>query len=310
MANALDLLKNNTARVLIVGYPGAGKTGAICSLLDAGLKVRVICYDKIGNMTPLLKFTKPEMLKNLDIVLLEDKVRGGQKLIETSGLPTAFAEGFKLLDSWKYQNQNGEYVDLGSSKNWGPDTVVVLDGLTSQGDASMRRALAVANRTPLNCTQAVWGHAMKDQGAFLDRLLSSHNNHHVVVLSHLKMIGPKDIERDDSDVTKEIKKQLVDLVPTRLFPSALGRDLPQTIAGKGFNAILLAERVQKGGKTSRWLTTDVGEELDTKMGSIDLPSKLPIENGLRTVFEALTGGPAQWFAQSNVNNTQEENTHG
>ena len=306
MASGTELLANQTAKVLLIGYPGSGKTGSICALLNAGLKVRVLSYDKIGNMAPLLKFTDPKYLDNLDIVVLEDKVRSGAKLIETSGLPTAFADGFKLLDAWKYQARDGSYVDLGSSKNWGPDTVVVLDGLTSQGEAAMRRALAVANRTPLNCTQAVWGHAIGDQSRFIDRLLSSDNNHHVIVLSHLKMIGPKDVERDDSDVTKEIKKQALDLVPTRLYPTALGQGLPQVVAGKGFNAVMLAERIVKAGKTERHITTNVGAELDVKVASLDIPPKLPIDTGMLTVFKALTGGPTQWFAeQANPQSAEE-----
>lgn len=293
MASGTQLLKSATAKVLIVGYPGAGKTGTICSLLNAGLKVRVLAFDKVGNMAPLLHFTKPEFLDNLDVVLLEDKIRNGQKHLETAGMPTAFSDGFKLLDSWKYQNEDGSWTDLGSSKNWGNDTVVVLDGLTSQGEAAMRRAMVMLNRTPLNTTQQVWGLAMSDQSKFLDRLLSSSNNHHVVVLSHLKLIGPRDIEKDDSDVTKEIKKQMVDLVPTRLYPTALGQQLPMTIAGKGFNAVLLAERVVRAGKIERYLTTKVGEELDVKMAALNVPDKLPLETGLRTVFDALTKGQAQ-----------------
>src|SRR5690349_24883302 len=38
-----------------------GKTGALVALANAGLKLRVLAYDKAANFQPLLNYTKPEV---------------------------------------------------------------------------------------------------------------------------------------------------------------------------------------------------------------------------------------------------------
>lgn len=87
MTNAAKLLRNPALRMMVVGYPGTAKTGSLASLLNAGFKIRMLDYD--GNIEPLLHFANPEMLKNLDIVYLEDKMRLGAQFSEPAGLPQA-----------------------------------------------------------------------------------------------------------------------------------------------------------------------------------------------------------------------------
>ena len=287
MTSAENLMDNMAVRCMIVGYPGSAKTGALCSLLNVGYKVRVIDFD--GNYEPLILYTKPEFRKNLDVVTLEDALRPGQKTIEVAGIPAAFNDGFKLLDRWKYTDtKTGEEVDMGLTKEWGPDTVVVLDSLTSMGVAAKRHAMAVLNRTPLNTTQQVWGVGMSDQEAFLEKMTSRRNRFHTVVIAHLKMVGPKDIEKDDSDLTKKLKEQMADLVRTRLFPSALGHALPQTVSAH-FPTVLEARSVVRSGKPKRILITVPREELDLKVPALGLPDELDVSDGLLRVFQAITG---------------------
>ena len=71
MANA-QFLKDEAVslRIMIGGWPKGGKTGAIAALLNAGYKVRVLDFE--GNIDPLLQYTKPEFLKNLDIATFQD----------------------------------------------------------------------------------------------------------------------------------------------------------------------------------------------------------------------------------------------
>lgn len=288
MVSAVDLAENLAARVMILGYPGSGKTGALCCLADAGYKLRVIDFD--GNYQSLLKFSKPESLKNIDIVTLEDKMRGGPKCVETSGIPTAFADGLRLAGHWKYKHPlTGEEIDLGATKDWGPDHVLVIDSGTGCGRAAFRRTVAVQNRNPMNTRDSDWGLAMGDQDRFMEMLTSTQNRFHVVVNFHLKIIGPKDVRKGDSDLTKELKEAVAQLVSHRLFPSALGHALPQTIA-EHFPTVLLAESECRHGKVKRKLITLPRPELDLKVPAPELPPVLPLESGLLTVFEALTGG--------------------
>lgn len=272
-------------RGMIVGYPGMAKTGGLASLVDAGYKLRVLDYD--GNTLPLLQYvTKRENLKNVDIVYLEDKLRNGQKFIETTGVPTAFANGLNLLDEWKYKEEDGTEINLGRSKDWGCDTIVVLDSMTSMGQAGFRRQMSLMNKTPLNTTQQMWGISMQQQEAFIEKITSSTNRFHVIVLAHLKMIGPRDIQAADDETTKELKKRVADLVETRLFPNALGQGLPPIIGGH-FPILIEATTNIKAGKTTRVFKTVPRADLDLKLPLRLNKGEYPIETGLAEIFAEL-----------------------
>lgn len=304
MTNASKLLSNRPLRIMMVGYPGTAKTGSLVSLLDAGFKIRMIDFD--GNVDPILQYAKPSSLSRLDVVYLEDRLRTGGQFTEPVGIPTAFVDGMKLIDQWKYKEPDGKEIDLGLTKDWGPDTILVLDSLTKLGDAAFRRATKLLNKTPANITDRVWGLAMQEQAAFVEKLTSASHRFHVIVLAHLKMISPQDVRQGDSDIAMKIKDQIADILPTRLYPNALGRQLPQAI-GAEFPILIEAERVTKGGKTIRTLNLAPKTLLDIKFpGVSSLEDRLPIEDGLLSVFKALSPDSVALVQRPHA----EEITHG
>lgn len=271
-------------RMMIAGYPGTAKTGMISSLANAGYKIRMIDYD--GNSQSLLTYTDKDKLSNIDIVYLEDKMRNGDRFIETTGIPTAFKMGLDLMDEWKYKEPDGTQINLGRSKDWGCDTIVVLDSITSMGLASFRRQQSLSNKTPLNTTEQVWGLAMAQQEAFIEKLTSEVNNFHVIVTAHLKIVGPKDLRKEDEDITKAIKSELQELIPNRLFPSALGKALPPVIGGH-FPILIEASNEFKAGGVKRIIRTVPRQELDLKLPSKLSFDKADITNGLARIFAEL-----------------------
>lgn len=285
MAKGSTLLANSAVRAMLVGYPGAGKTGSLSCLLNAGFKIRFLDFD--GNLEPLILHADPAKLDNLDVLHFEDKMRIGQGFHEPIGIPTAFADALKAMDHWKYKDESGQEVDLGHSKDWGPDTIVVLDSLTAMGEASMKRAMKLMNKTPMNNTDRVWGLAMAEQAEFIKRLTSTNNRHHVIVLAHLKMIGPKDIRSGDNQLTQKIKEEVGSLIETRLFPSALGWQLPQQIGGE-FPTLLEVTTKIKAGKVSRVIRTLPRPELDVKLPASITESELDISDGMLHIFKALS----------------------
>lgn len=294
MANATKLAASTPFRGILVGWPGAGKTGALACLVSAGFKVRYLDFDG-GNYGPMLKYSDPKMHKNVDIISFADKLVNGARFIETAGLPTAFNDAMKMLIHWKYKDADGTEVDLGRSKDWGPDTIVVIDTLDGMGDTAFRRAQSMLNKTPLNTTRTVWGVAMADQENAVRILANPSNGYHLIILSHLTMVGPKDVEKDDDEVTKELKERAMDILPTRLYPAALGQKLPPKIGG-AVPTLLLVERVVKGGKVKRVIRSDTGSELDTKIPSATDLGVLPIETGMIDIFNAVTPGVAACLA--------------
>ncbi len=291
MVSAQKLAAEPRVRAMLVGYPGAGKTGALAALANAGFKLRILDFD--GNYEPLLMFTDADKLSNIDIVTLEDKMIAGPEGMDLAGIPEAFTKMHKMMDRWKYK-EGEEEVDLGKSSEWGPDTVVVVDSLTGMGRASMHRILAIRNRTIRNSRRQDHGAAMAEQEAFCERITSAKNRFHVIVLSHLKLVSPKGDEKDDSDLTKELKERTADVVPTRLFPSALGQALPPVI-GEHFPTLLLVERrIKPGGKIEHIITDKTGAELDTKIPILDPGKEWKVEaGGLLDVFKALGVKPPE-----------------
>lgn len=288
MANGAALKGKTPFRGFITGYPGGGKTGCIASLLNAGYKVRMINMD--GNIQSLVDYCDEKALDNLDIVVVQDKMRNGDKYFETVGLPTAFNEAVKLASHWKYTDPDtGELVDLGRPADWGSDTVLVLDNNSDMGEAALRRAIKMSNKTPGSMTSATWGMAVADQTAFLKLLAASSNKYHLLVLAHLRMISPEDFIKQGDDaavVEKKLEAIQNSMIPTRLYPVAITKDLSTKIH-KELPTMILCEQKEKLGKMGRYIRTVGGPELDLKIPSPNVKAEYPLETGLATIFEAM-----------------------
>lgn len=294
MANAALLKATTGLRALIVGYPGSAKTGSLACLANAGFKLRMLDYD--GNFEPLLQYCTPEGLANIDIISLEDRMRQGLKYPELVGEPTAYTRAWKLMDRWKYKNPDGSETDLGASKDWGSDTILVVDGMTTHGQAALRQAMFVKGKTPENMTDSTWGLGMSMQESFYEQITAVNNRFHVIVLAHLKIVGPKDIRKGDDDLTKAIKKELEQLVSSRLFPSALGQALPPVVGGHFPILLEAAVEVLPGDKVRRVIRAVPRPELDLKLPSaLALPvgGVWPVSSGLLDIFKLLGHMPPQ-----------------
>lgn len=287
MANAAALKLIQPVRMLIVGYPKAGKTGGLAPLLNAGFKMRFLDLD--GNYEPLLNYADEDKLTNLDILSFEDQIAmsAGNQFATVVGKPMAYANALNALDHWKYKEADGTEVDLGRSKDWGPDTIVVLDSLTALGQAAFNRSMHLQNKTPLTITDRVWGFAMSEQLNFIKRLMSTANQHHTIVLAHLKMLGPKEIRKGDDVVTQQAKTELADLIATRYYPNALGRELPQNI-GAEFPMIVEMKNKVVNRKEKHIITTVAREELDLGVPNAAIPAELEIHDGMIRLFETLS----------------------
>lgn len=289
MANAADLIGKEPVHALIVGYPGGGKTGAVAALLNAGFKVRMIDFEK--NYTPLLQFTDRDKLQNLDIVTFQDKLADNQgKFIEAEGLPTAFNGAIKMLKHWKYDNPDGTTTDLGRPSEWGTDTVLLTDSLTAMGEAANRRALKMLNRTIMNKNFTVWGVAAEDQINLIKLIHKNMPHAHHVMLAHLQMIGPDTINKEDEEkfggTNADIKEAMAEILPTRLYPKAITKNL-STIIHKEFSTMIKAEQITRNGRTIRVLTTTGDDALDLKVPAKNVKSDYPIDTGLAEIFKLL-----------------------
>ncbi len=282
---------------LHVGYPGAGKTGCLASVMNTGrFKLRVLDFD--GKFDPLRTYIKPEYHANVDIVTLKDMRRLGAKRMETVGRPVAFAKAMDLLNHWKYKNADGTETDLGKPSEWGGDTILLVDSLTNMGQAVMNWTLFCQDRVVKGPRKADWGIAQHSQEAVVQAVMSREAvGCHVVLTAHLKLIGPPGDEEDDEDkgpggdpTAQEARQKLMKFVGYKLFPSALGRALPPEIA-KHCPFVIRHEVKIAAGRVKRVMQTVPNLDFDGVTAPlIGLPDELPIEDGLLRIFTALEKG--------------------
>lgn len=291
MANLAKRKAVKPVRMMILGSPGMGKTGSLAALANAGFKLRILDFD--GNLEPLYQYCTPQGLANIDAVYFEEKMRMNASGIQepVSVPPMAFRNAMKMMDHWTYKDTDGEVVDLGKSPEWGLDTIVVLDKLDGMEQALFARARVMTNKTMLNQTQRTWGFAASDQNEFISKLTSDHTPHHVIVLSGLKMIGPREVGEKEEGQSRDIKEQEADLITTRYYPAAIGRQLPQNIAGH-FPVVIKAEAVYGAlNSAKRVFRHKPMKELDLKLPVPELSNELDVADGLLTIFKALGANP-------------------
>lgn len=271
------------SRTLLVGHPKAGKTGSLVAAANAGYRVALLDFD--NNPDPLVHYVQADKRSNVSIITLEETYRDQGKFVGISGQPTAWAKCLHSLDKWV----DNEGSDWGAPASWGPDTILAFDSMTAMGDAAFNRVRFVNNRTPLNTRDQDYGAAMRDMEYVISRLTSDEFKCHILGITHLKMIGPK-LERlaaEDNDDMRRAKQELsrinVEEIPTRWYPSILGRALPQVVAAH-FPAYIMAKVDETTGK--RYIHTTPTDGLDLGVPVPGIPGKMPIEEGLLTILKA------------------------
>ena len=282
------LVSNRTVKVMSIGFPKTGKTGSLACLANAGYNLRIVDLD--GNYAPLLEYVEPEFYDNIHILSCRDKEKINSKgFRQTIGNPHAFEKALRLFDSFKYTDQHtGEEFDFGPVHSWGPNDVFITDSGTNLGEASMRNVLHHQGRNGQARRIQDWGLAMEALDMYCEMVGDPDIPCHVLVTFHKKLIGPKDILPTDSAEIKEQKEKVQEVVPFRWFPSALGRELAPKIS-RHMPYLLHYESVRKAGRMQRLISTMATEDTDAGVPIKDLPSQLPMETGLLTIFEAVKG---------------------
>lgn len=286
----LNKMSNPPVRILLSGFPGTGKTGSLAVLANAGWKLRVLDFD--GNWEILKHHVKPDA--DCDLISFEDPIRMGARTMGADGVPTAFLDADRILDRWRYKNGD-EWIDFGASKNWGEDTIICLDGLTGLTQACWYRALSLTNTAAgAGDMRRVYDFAANEELAFIRRLCAASSRHHFICLSHLKMIGPPEIGRNDEETVKEAKRFQGEAIPTRLYPTAVGTKLAQAIAGE-FPTHIRAITDDVNGKVRRSLAylpdVTVDLKIPASQEAIAALGKLEAASGMLRILAALGHNP-------------------
>ncbi len=264
MPKASDHSSSTINKLLYIGDSATGKTTSLTSLVQAGYKLRIFDYDNL--LAPLIakvKIDYPQYLDNIEFMTFRDKLRATPAGPICDGLPTAFVNGLRALDTWEDGSRPSE---------WGDETVVVVDSLTTMALAAelwargMQGAAGIAEGVP---TKGVEPRAIiyTAQRALMNciALLTSDAFHaNVIVIAHIKYI-----ERDG--VLKG-------------FPVAVGTAIGPEIPTY-FPAVALATR-QGERRIIRTISTNM---IDLKNPNAFHPkweAELPMDTGLATYFKA------------------------
>jgi GTPase SAR1 family protein len=250
-------------KLLLIGDSKSGKTGALASLVQDSYKLRILDYDNgLDSLAQLVRRDCPDKLANIEFRTLRDRLKSSPTGTITDGAATAFVDGLKLLDNWKYGT-----VDLGPPAAFGPDTVVVIDSLTFMSEAAyrFREPLVPRSRDGKYDARAVYGDAQDAIEGVLALLTSDNFRTNVIVISHVRYV-------DNPDGTK------------KGYPTAVGGALSPRIPTY-FNSVALAQ-TGPGGK--RQIQTVATAMIDlANPASFKMLPVLPIETGLATFFKTV-----------------------
>lgn len=253
-------------KLLFIGDHGSGKTGGLAPLVRAGYNLFVFDFDNGLDILANLLSDEPEALERVHFQTFTDDLKTLQDgTTIPKGQPKAFANAMKQLNHWKTDDE-----DCGSPKEFGPDSVVVIDSLTHLSMTAMRKVLADNGRAGEWPWQSDWGAAQQLVRGILQMLYSASFQSNVIVNAHIQF-------------------QTLQDGSTKVYPKTLGQALSPEV-GSYFNTMVGAE-TKGGGKNSKHIIRTMSDGvLEFKNSNPEkVPAELPLESGLADLFSILQG---------------------
>ena len=250
-------------KTILLGDSGAGKTGALVSLVKAGYKVRILDMDNkvaTGILPKAIMRECPDKIGNVDYESFRDRMKASALGPIFDGVPQSFTKAMELLNKW---------TDGSVPATWGPETVLVLDSLTFLGDAAFNWAKAMS---PGVKDPRQWFYTAQKATEDVIGLLTAENMRtNVIVICHVSWSQ----KTDSSGVTL-----------TKGYPASIGKALDNTIPAYFDNMILAQASTTVPVK--RTIQTAQTSMVDLKNpASFSMLPTLPLETGLATFFEEL-----------------------
>jgi hypothetical protein len=247
----------NIVKAICAADSGSGKSGALASLIDAGLNVRVLDFD--NGLSVLRGYVKKK--ENLANVHYVDKLNDELKLVAGRvGITKApaFQRAMDALDKGGKDFWGAEIPPL---IQWTPRDVLVVDSFSMAGRSCLQMVM-VANAKGLGHPEIQhYGTAMENLEKWVGILSSSVVNCHVILNTHITGVEGT----------------------AKLYPEALGSKLGPKLGRYFDNLVSISV---SGGK--RVFRTDKDGLLALKT-SVPMPEIIDIGEGWKTIFEKITG---------------------
>jgi hypothetical protein len=295
------------AKILLIGKSGAGKTGALASLVAAGYNIRMLDTDKgirpLHSLLTDVRYPYAQLIASQGIDLrhavryepvdIAMKLRtittrqpNGNSTSETLLAPIdskAWSKVLTMLDNWK----EGD-VNLGAIQTWGPKDILVIDSFSTLSKCAYYFSQAMNGRLGARDQgydyQRDIGEAQSQLTRLLELLYSSIVTCNVIVISHITWV-------DESSGVASRPKTGADGQQTFSnpdgHPSAIGRALSPQMP-KYFNDTFVVRSEGSGTAVRRTISTVPQEGVMAK-ASVFLEREYPVTHGLATIFSQITG---------------------
>lgn len=267
MPNLSKHQSSEFTKLLIVGDSKSGKTGSLTSLVAAGYKLRVLDMDNgLDVLKQFILRDCPGKIDDVEFRTLRDRRKATPLGSVIDGTPKAFVEALKMMDHWRYKDDEGNEIDLGVPAQWGPGSILVIDSLTFLSDAAFdfRTPLTPKGESGKYDHRAVYKDAQDAIENVLGLLTSVNFKTNVIVISHVKYI-------ENPDGTK------------KGYPVSVGSALSPTIP-RYFNTVL--RYTMKGNRRSIETVSSPMFDLANPK-PFEVQSIYPLESGLADIFKIL-----------------------
>jgi hypothetical protein len=261
---------NDFTKMLLMGDPSSGKTGACASLVAADYHLRILDMDNgLDSLKQFVLRECPDKIQNVEFRTLRDKYKATAAGPIIAGGPKAFVEATKMLDRWKYDD-----IDLGVPAEWGPEAILVLDSLTMLSDAAYDWAepmVPQGRKSGERDNRAIYGMAQDAIEKILALLTSEAFHANVLVIAHVKYIDNPDGGRKG-------------------YPTSVGQALSPVIP-RYFNSVALCQTTTGGKRTIQTAATAMIDLKNPK--PFEMLPKYDISTGLADFFKVLRASPTQ-----------------
>jgi hypothetical protein len=284
MPNISAHQSKSTTKMLLIGHPGSGKTGALASLPTAGYNLRIADTDngldvlKSYLTDPSSEYVRkcPDVAKRVEFFTATDPMK------PIGGIPyptkaIAWQRVMNMLSHWKEPG-----VDLGALSSWGPQDIFVLDSLSSLSTSALNFHLQLngalgkvrdgnTGRRDVGATQAL-------VRSFLEMLADDSIRCNVIVIAHIVFntetgLGPQADAASGGTYSG--------------FPAAIGRALSPLIP-RWFNTMLLAQPLGSGPTTKlKIYTKPQGVVMSKTTNPLRVKDSYDLAWGLAEYFQAV-----------------------
>lgn len=261
---------SNITKLLLMGDPGAGKTGALASLAHAGYNLRIFDLDNgldiLKNLllSPRTPYDKEayKRVKYQTITERHVKITAKSGPNEVPASASVWNRITQQLMNWRTESE-----ELGPITSWTERDVFVLDSMTMAGIAAHNFAnVSTAgdrNRDP----RMIYFHAQNYLEYLMQCLYADDVKCNVIVTSHITFIG------GDDNITHG-------------YPTTIGRALSGKI-GRYFNSALL---MKSEGRAHKLFTVPIATKVELKSSApLNVKDTYDIKFGLADYFKDVRG---------------------